>query len=227
MNISSKDILFRALRTPNPFAIKIVVNFPLKNQGKAEWAKSQKTEQDLGHKPKTSPPPLGQKETEQEGPSTSTPLPDPPPPPKLFSKLLNIETVKQVHVFENQITLNSEQALVDFEKISAQAEAIVRELGPSHNPDFSSPLDENKKRDQSQWTEKRKKAEEALDRAIRPGLQADGGDLEIVSFEGNRIEIAYQGACGGCPSSYMGTLDAVESILQKELNNEKIEVYPV
>ena len=72
-----------------------------------------------------------------------------------------------------------------------------------------------------------RKAEEVLDRTIRPGLQADGGDLEILSFKGNKVEIAYQGACGGCPSSYMGTLDAIENILRYELQNEKIEVYPV
>ena len=35
MNIDSKDILVRVLETPNPLAVKLVVNFPVKRLGKA------------------------------------------------------------------------------------------------------------------------------------------------------------------------------------------------
>ncbi len=69
--------------------------------------------------------------------------------------------------------------------------------------------------------------EEILDRTIRPGLQADGGDIEIVGFTNNELQIIYQGACGGCPSSMMGTLDAIQGILRQELNNDAITVMPV
>ena len=69
--------------------------------------------------------------------------------------------------------------------------------------------------------------EEILDRTIRPGLQADGGDIDVVSFADNELRILYQGACGGCPSSMMGTLDAIQGILREELQNFNLVVQPV
>ena len=69
--------------------------------------------------------------------------------------------------------------------------------------------------------------EDILDRTIRPGLQADGGDLQVLSLENNKLEIAYQGACGGCPSAFMGTLEAIENILQHETGNKELYVSPV
>ena len=55
-----------------------------------------------------------------------------------------------------------------------------------------------------------------LDRTIRPSLQADGGDVELVDFEKNILTVQYQGACGGCPSSMTATLDAIRQILRDE-----------
>ena len=59
-----------------------------------------------------------------------------------------------------------------------------------------------------------------LDNTIRPGLQMDGGDIQIVSFDGMNLTVNYQGACGSCPSSTMGTLKAIESILRDQYNPE-------
>ena len=89
------------------------------------------------------------------------------------------------------------------------------------------PEEKKKEKNYSQLSETHRKIEKILDRVVRPGLQADGGDLEVVSVQDNKIEIAYQGACGGCPSSYMDTLFSIENILRHELQNDKIEVYPV
>ena len=191
MGIASKDILVRALRTPNPLAIKLVVNFLLKKEGKASFTKKE----ELANIP-------------------------------LFLKLFEISGVHQLHVFENQITLSYESSL-DFEDIERESIKIIKALGSDHNPDFFVPEERKIKKERENLSEMHRKAEEVLDRTVRPGLQADGGDLEILSFEGNKVEIVYQGACGGCPSSYMGTLEAIENILRYELKNENIEVYPV
>ena len=40
----------------------------------------------------------------------------------------------------------------------------------------------------------------------------DGGDLQIVSLEGNVLTIRYFGACGSCPSSLAGTLSAIGNL---------------
>ncbi|MDE0092812.1 MAG: NifU family protein [Oligoflexia bacterium] len=191
MELSSKDILVRVMETPNPLAVKLVVNFLIKSEGKASFTKKEEIEQ----------------------------LP-------LFSHLFNIPGVHQIHVFENQISL-SHQGITSFEEIEKQATDIIKKWGPKHSPNFTQPEEEKKKKDYSQLSETHRKVEEILNRTVRPGLQADGGDLEVVSVQDNKIEIAYQGACGGCPSSYMDTLFSIENILRYEMKNDKIEVYPI
>ena len=53
-----------------------------------------------------------------------------------------------------------------------------------------------------------------LDEEIRPYLQGDGGDVYVVSLEGNLLTVHYQGACGSCPSSLSGTLAGIENLLK-------------
>lgn len=53
-----------------------------------------------------------------------------------------------------------------------------------------------------------------LDQQIRPYLQGDGGDLHVLSLDGNRLVVHYQGACGTCPSSISGTLRGIENLLR-------------
>jgi Fe-S cluster biogenesis protein NfuA len=59
---------------------------------------------------------------------------------------------------------------------------------------------------------------EILDEKIRPALAGDGGWLEIVDLKENTLTIKYQGACGSCPSSISGTLMAIESMVQQEVD---------
>jgi len=46
------------------------------------------------------------------------------------------------------------------------------------------------------------KVQEALDK-IRPMLQADGGDIELVDVIGKTVKVKLKGACGCCPMSQM------------------------
>jgi Fe-S cluster biogenesis protein NfuA len=79
-----------------------------------------------------------------------------------------------------------------------------------------------------EMTPEMQKIDEILDRTVRPGLQGDGGDIEVLSFEPKekKVYIHYQGACGTCPSSTAGTLMAIESILRDEFDPE-CQVIPV
>jgi Fe-S cluster biogenesis protein NfuA len=55
---------------------------------------------------------------------------------------------------------------------------------------------------------------EMLDEEIRPYLQNDGGDLHVLSLDGNKLSVHYQGACGTCPSSISGTLRGIQNMLR-------------
>ncbi len=62
---------------------------------------------------------------------------------------------------------------------------------------------------------------------IRPAVQADGGDLELVAVSPTGVvQIRFHGACQGCPSANMGTLDFVEGFLKDELD-PSIKVLPL
>jgi Fe-S cluster biogenesis protein NfuA len=62
----------------------------------------------------------------------------------------------------------------------------------------------------------REKVERALEK-IRPALQADGGDVELVSVEGNTVKIKLIGACASCPFSQLTIKQGVEDSLKKEV----------
>lgn len=65
-----------------------------------------------------------------------------------------------------------------------------------------------------------RKINEVLDDRVRPALAGDGGGLEVLELRGKTLRIRYQGACGSCPSSIAGTLSAIQSLLQSEIDEE-------
>ena len=58
---------------------------------------------------------------------------------------------------------------------------------------------------------------------LREYLQADGGDLELVSIEGKNVNVRLQGACGCCPHATMTIKEGIQRILREEIDPE-IEV---
>jgi len=52
--------------------------------------------------------------------------------------------------------------------------------------------------------------------AIRPALQADGGDISVVNFdqESGVVDVELVGACGSCPASTMTLKAGIERILK-------------
>jgi Fe-S cluster biogenesis protein NfuA len=67
----------------------------------------------------------------------------------------------------------------------------------------------------------REKIEAALGK-IRPSLQADGGDVELVEVTaGGIVRVRLTGACKGCPMSQMTLKSGVERILKQEVPGVK------
>ncbi|MDP2936952.1 MAG: NifU family protein [Dehalococcoidia bacterium] len=63
----------------------------------------------------------------------------------------------------------------------------------------------------------REKVEKALD-TIRPALNADGGDVELVDVSEDGIaKVRLTGACGGCPMSQMTLQMGIERALKREI----------
>ncbi|WP_461208473.1 NifU family protein [Desulfocurvus sp. DL9XJH121] len=67
----------------------------------------------------------------------------------------------------------------------------------------------------------REQVEQALAK-IRPALQADGGDVELVAItDDGVVQVRLQGACQGCPMSRMTLKSGIERIVLKEVPGVK------
>lgn len=64
--------------------------------------------------------------------------------------------------------------------------------------------------------------QDIIEREIRPRLQADGGDIELIDIEGNRVVIALRALCVGCPMGDV-TIKGIQDKL-RELVSEDIVV---
>ncbi|MHC1604778.1 MAG: NifU family protein [Candidatus Methanofastidiosia archaeon] len=62
------------------------------------------------------------------------------------------------------------------------------------------------------------KVKEVLDK-VRPMLQADGGDVELVDVDEKtgKVKVRLTGACGGCPMSQWTLKMGIEQALKKEI----------
>jgi Fe-S cluster biogenesis protein NfuA len=64
------------------------------------------------------------------------------------------------------------------------------------------------------------KVREAIDK-IRPLLQRDGGDIELVSVEDGVVKVRLRGACAGCPMSQMTLKGVVEQAIKEAVPEVK------
>ncbi|MFB5267161.1 NifU family protein [Paenibacillus terreus] len=67
---------------------------------------------------------------------------------------------------------------------------------------------------------------EVLDK-LRPFLQRDGGDVELVDVEDGIVKLKLMGACGSCPSSTITLKAGIERALLEEVDGvqEVIQVF--
>ena len=177
------EIKMMVQSTPNPNALKFVLNVPVKTQGKVTY----KNASACVHNP-------------------------------MAAALFSIANITEVYFFDNYVTV-TQDGNADWDQIEEQIKKVILQYAAGHDPDFQVEEDKEPISPVSSDPEI-VKINAILDNTIRPGLQMDGGDIQIVSFDGLNLTVNYQGACGSCPSSTMGTLRAIESILRDQYNPE-------
>ena len=62
----------------------------------------------------------------------------------------------------------------------------------------------------------REKVEEVLNK-IRPQLEADGGNVELVDISDGTVKVRLTGACAGCPMSTLTLKMGIEKIIKQEI----------
>ena len=178
------EIHIHVQSTPNPNALKFILNKTVKTEGKATYKNPEECH--------TNP---------------------------LARYIFGLPSVSEVHFFDNVITV-TQDGNADWGELESKIRAAILEKIAAHDPNFQT---ETEKKKVEPATPEIAKIEEILDRTVRPALQGDGGDLQVVGLEGNVLLVNYQGACGSCPSSTAGTLKAIENILKDEFKSD-IEV---
>jgi Fe-S cluster biogenesis protein NfuA len=66
----------------------------------------------------------------------------------------------------------------------------------------------------------RRKIEETIG-LIRPALQADGGDVELVDVVDGVVKLRLKGSCAGCPMSQMTLAFGIERVLKEKVPEVK------
>ena len=139
----------------------------------------------------------------------------------LALELFKVRGIDQLHFFDNVIAV-TKFSYEDWSSVEVGITKALKEFMPTHNPNYNDPNPEADRR--KALSPELQQIEDILDRTIRPGLQGDGGDIQALTYQENILMVKYQGACGTCPSSATGTLEAIKSILRDEMNPD-IEVY--
>ncbi|MBF8275294.1 MAG: nifU 1 [Candidatus Brocadiaceae bacterium] len=57
--------------------------------------------------------------------------------------------------------------------------------------------------------------QETVERVIRPILQADGGDIELIDVDGDRVMVSFRGSCAACSGSKVTLKSTVEAKLRE------------
>jgi len=109
-----------------------------------------------------------------------------------------------------------ERCLPDIEKILAEVRGAreARQAPPAASPRKLTNL------------QRIQLVQKVIDEEIRPNLQADGGDLELVDVDGGTVYVSLRGTCTHCPSSQLTLKGGVEARL-KEIVDPDIQVVEV
>ncbi len=99
-----------------------------------------------------------------------------------------------------------ERCLPDIEKILAEVRGAMETRAEREPPGPPARLT-NLQRIQ--------KVQQVIDEEIRPSLQADGGDLELVDVDGTKVYVSLRGTCSNCPSSQITLKSGVEARLRE------------
>jgi NifU-like protein len=70
--------------------------------------------------------------------------------------------------------------------------------------------------------QKMKLIEKTLEREIKPALQADGGDIELIDIDGNTVKVALRGTCRTCAASEVTLKQYVQQKLREQVSPELV-----
>ena len=152
--------------------------------------------------------------------SESYEVADAPHAGPLLGALLRLPHITHAFASYNILTL-TQDGMLEWDELEPRLCELIRTHLPLHDPAQELP-GRTITRPEPPDTPEVRRISGILDQTIRPYVESHGGQLDIVAFdeERKRLTIAFEGACDSCPASMGGTLQAVQSALRQEYDED-------
>ena len=139
----------------------------------------------------------------------------------LLRKLFSFPFIQEVFISQNYISIKKHTS-IEWGDVTNQLRMFIQqEL--NNNTKILAPNIKKLK-----TTNKNSKLIEKINKTfetdIRPNIQMDGGDIEIISLEKKILKVFLKGACSGCPSSQITLKEGIQKLLQEKYPKQISEV---
>ena len=137
----------------------------------------------------------------------------------LLNALFSFPFVQEIFISSNYISIKKIES-VEWSDVSNQIRIFIQ--GKLNNGLNICDVHVRKKSPQNKIKKTKliNDIEEVLNTSIRPSIQMDGGDIELVSCENGILKLFLKGACSGCPSSQMTLKNGIEVLLKEQFPNK-------
>ncbi len=145
----------------------------------------------------------------------------------MIEELLDTPHITDLYLRDNVLTVTQDGSGSWYLLEDIISDIIRTGIG-AHDPAYAPPAatgkPATKPRTDTQPSPQLDVIREILDSTITPYIQSHGGAVELVAFdtETHRLTIAYEGACGTCPSSLGMTLAAIQNMLRDQYDPQLV-----
>ncbi len=147
----------------------------------------------------------------------------------LAQKLFDLPYVKQVYISKNHVAVTKEMTFSWSDIMLHLKDAIKKHLeadGKVVNEGYAEEVEKVERERRAKQFEGddgaiAKRIVELLSEYVNPGVAADGGRIEFVSYKDGVVTVDLQGACAGCPSSTVTLKQGVEELLTRMIPQVK------
>ena len=142
----------------------------------------------------------------------------------LINKVFSFPFVQEVFISSNYISIKK-HTQIDWKDVTNQLRIFIQE---QLNLNVAISIKKHVQNEQQkQKTKIDLEVEELINTRIRPGIQMDGGDIELISTQDGIVKVFLKGACSGCPSSQMTLKNGIEVLLKEKMPGKIKEVIAI
>ncbi|MFI3241913.1 MAG: NifU family protein [Alphaproteobacteria bacterium] len=124
----------------------------------------------------------------------------------LATKIFDLGKIKTIFISQDNIAITKEDT-ANWDELKPQIIAVINAFCTTGEDAVIPASDSN--------CSVLENVESLIDARIRPALQRDGGDIDVIGFEDGVLRVSLQGNCHGCPYATITLKEGVEKILKQ------------